>query len=389
MGNRHVSNALSRTAIGDRQGQLENHFFNTLGSHLARIWRPWKHGNTQVIKYCPLQRLPAELLLCIVAYLEPVSFLSLGCTGQFFSRLLDVSINDLLGCPSGRLNRSGSVYWNSGPQGSQRSDRLQVLLMLERDASEKGTKAVCSFCASMHDKSYFSPESIKEPGVKHGCLGATGRLWLCPHVQLSYHAVSTSSVHGRDLGPCDKCRSQVYCSDDNSRSSVGFPILDVTDPQNATENSVKKALKQFSAPICSHLTLNDPKIRRWFSQSSQHIVQSWKTATTPSCSCRRCRMSHTSPISRIISCERCGAEISFYIQETAHNSYILCVEISRLFRLHHNMTSQSWLHCVTQPSSFGSLEKQWITALNRSAPLKRIDDGRPHHLFYPWSRDVF
>ena len=194
----------------------------------------------------PLQNLATELTLITIASLDRISGICLSYTCRRFRNLLDLSIDKILGNPRDK------VCWNHRrciPGEFEAVDRtmairkqhLKLLRRLDRDGKLLPTTAICNACATTHNRSWFSHDSLKRPNSRRECKGYTGKVWICPHQSLCHEYVNpdhygpyvfNSDPRQRSLffppvptDSCNTCRSVFR----GSWSSVAkYAILNIT-----------------------------------------------------------------------------------------------------------------------------------------------------------------
>ncbi|KAL2052053.1 hypothetical protein ABVK25_007745 [Lepraria finkii] len=150
---------------------------------------------------------PPEIahVLRIAKYLDPVSRMSLKYTSQYLYHSLKYTIASELWYPKRRstptLGPNGQVR-DSIPGETERQKRktvdparqrrLRWLTLLMKDGLFGDGKSICAPCLSVHEDSLFLPSELENPDRERECLVFTGKVWICPHLQLRYDEVTLS-----------------------------------------------------------------------------------------------------------------------------------------------------------------------------------------------------
>ena len=331
---------------------------------------------------------PTELILLIATHLSQIELLSWSYTCRFFCRTLDTST--LLAkskvCQGYLylLNYNGVHLPSSVKRPAIRPgivQHLDILNLLDRDGFLSPTKAICRPCANTHDRSRFSSTALKLPNYMRQCLGLEGRLWVCPHVHLSYEDVSQSpfSFIRRFLpkSSCQECRVNVHIG--SSRSTVEFPIFIIPPgPQPRSNDLAAKLISKLKLHICPHARLGDAVLPDLTSSGKCKYMSSRpagkSTTSRPggkpmtskprggsktskpklqSCNCSCCSTFRTSG-----TCAICSSTIRFDIKTSPCGRRLLWVTIRRPYTT-QGVCSQEWHDQIHQFDSHESLTKAW------------------------------
>jgi hypothetical protein len=169
-----------------------------------------------------LELMPTEMLLDITSYLSPSSLMSACYSSRHIRNLLGILIEDVLGkrshCPDSSALEPGSCHLRrerdmrrqlfqpleisrsrlNPPCSEQFSERLELLCMLERDGLIHGSKSICSVCSDVHDRSLFSKSSLTQFSKERRCIGATRKLWVCPHWIIGHEEILAPENRRKD-----------------------------------------------------------------------------------------------------------------------------------------------------------------------------------------------
>lgn len=164
-----------------------------------------KNSTTNILE------MPNEIIGEIQSCLPLASQLALGYTCRTLRRLFDQPAIVVLGRPP-PLPKPGSQYrWNGTHLSKWDSERsalrldcfqegtrglrdrelcthLELMTLLERDGFWT-SHAVCSYCVTTHDKKLFPEDSLWKGNKSRRCLGSTGKIWTCPHTQITYNSL--------------------------------------------------------------------------------------------------------------------------------------------------------------------------------------------------------
>ena len=325
---------------------------------------------------CALQNLPAELILIITASLDPVNLMCLSYTCRHFRNSLGFSINETLGDPRDTIRWGERGFIRGAFEAADRTieireQRLELLCLLDQDGKLSPTTAICSACATSHEKRWFSAVSLKEANDERECKGYTGKVWICPHQSLTHKQVNSDhywrpgDIPSR-IGSCNACRGISLRS---WSSAAEYAILNISAESNLLEHNVEKALQMFDASICPHLRLSDPFVSTLYSCDCACLELDEYRVTCRRCHCRACKLSN--------QCHSCNTNIFFEIQRSWCGKRILLATVIRHFG-GYGPTSPLWLSQIVQPSEFYDLRRGWAESAGMSELVKEQRGECPH-----------
>ena len=219
-----------------------------------------------------------------------------------------------------------------------RKQCLQLLRRLDRDGKLLPMTAICSACATTHERSWFSHDSLKLPNSRRECKDYTREVWICPHQSLCHAYVnpdhygpfsnlSNSDPRQRFLffppvptNSCNTCRSVFRGS---WSSVIEYAILNITATSDLSGPNVEKALPKFRASICPHLRLSDSCVTDLYSLKCTYLEPSTRSATHGTCCCRACVTSN--------QCRSCNTNVYFEVEGPSSGESILRAKIIRHF----------------------------------------------------------
>lgn len=225
-------------------------------------------------------QLPKELVLMVAECLPPHNLLALSQTCNGLRTMLDVHIEAVL--PKTVANIAAdeltyTYYWRAremysidvdseidhgpGPRGGlseEDSQRLEFLLMLERDGQLSEQRLICSGCVQTHERSLFLSQTRQRQPTKRYCIGWEGRVQICPHQALSYVNV-TERLPILKCGSCGRERHYWFIEYSGGRLvihlrrslTLGVPLDMVRWPD------VMKVLKSRCIAFCPHTHSSD------------------------------------------------------------------------------------------------------------------------------------
>ena len=308
---------------------------------------------TAICSHSRLQNLPNELLLEITALLPRVYLMSLSYTNSYFRRSLDCSITKVLGwSPSRELYCCRELVLATR---AFKARRMELLCLLDQDGLIHQDQMICSACTKTHWKSQFTTESIDKGNTERKCAGMAGRVWLCPHVVLSYEQVHRQQRWPltnipRTWGPCEDCYNIVHVRESDSLTT--FPILTVSDDSDLKKRKVVKVLRGLHAPICPHFRLSSAFVTKAYARYRQFIrsdIEATEDRYYQSLSAE---------------CPSCHAALWFEEHVMPHTGQrILRVRVRRNFYTSGAATDSAWTSQLVQPSEFRALECAWKDTL--------------------------
>ena len=267
------------------------------------------------------------------------------------------------------------------------SERLKLLCMLDQDRMLLPSRAVCSVCADVHDRSLFSPESLAQPSAERCCIGFPGRIWICPHWTLDQRLITTSTTPLRTHG----CGENVFVGIIDKRPCVYWPIALLRDKESApSQKLVEDILCSLNLPICKHKRFCDPWISRLYSPSCRKLR--WMQDPNdphPFCRCLSCdsqtpptnytqdflKLYRHQPYDRLCQaiddldggkCEFCATKVVFRIVRQKNSAYLLNLIIRREIRDFQGCTDSAWIEQVTDPADFEMLGRDCSAATRQA-----------------------
>ena len=276
-----------------------------------------------------LQNLPLELLLDITTLLPPVYIISLSYTCRHFRQSLDFRVEEMLRAPKTHKSTSTSTRKSR----AIKSQRLELLCLLDRDDMIPQDKLICSACTTTHSKSLFSQESLDRDNTERQCVGTMGRIWVCPHFKLNHKQMRhrKSRYARQPHGFCWACEHYVYLSDHSSQTI--FPILCGSDDSDLQDGNVTRVLNSLHAAICPHMRLSHPAVSNVYAQHRCHRRSENK-------------------------CLSCDTAFKFDELKCCDGPRVLRVIVERRFEI-HEATAPKWINQLVQPSQFKRLKQEW------------------------------
>lgn len=357
-------------------------------------------------KQVGLPDLPTEIILIIAHYLPPSSLLSLSYTCQVIRNKMGVSIEHSLGKKDNKMQLSRSAFGTNLPYligvtgrdlrwslptmvpNVHRSERLELLRMLDRDGKLPPSKAVCSGCADTHDRSLFSSESLAQPSNERRCLGSAGRLWICPHWILDHNLVTTSA-EPRGSHMCGKRWVSVLAvPGEFAEPAVIWPIAVLRRNNDAppSKKLVDDLLARTDLSVCKHLRFADSFVSRLYSPDCKRL---WAGRSDPRCGCSTCVRQSPPPdlaahpdVIQNGKCESCGTRIHFFISPDIYRRETLHLAVKRNVTGFRGCTDPAWIERVNGPGEFEELERRWWKATDeevgtvQEVSLDNGSDGR-------------
>ncbi len=128
------------------------------------------------------------------------------------------------------------------------SERLELLCMLERDGLIHRSKSICSVCSVVRDRSLFFKSSLTELSKERRYIGATGKLWVCPHWIIGHEEILAPENRRKDH-ECGSKRVPVLRGE--TAPLIRWPIMLIDGPLPSDEQ-VTETLRVLTAAICPH-----------------------------------------------------------------------------------------------------------------------------------------
>ena len=212
------------------------------------------------------QNPPSHLALRVARYLDPVSRLCLRYTCRSLFESLPLQVESELGSRPGGSSRLVSQVRDSGPRTKKskrapqydlkREGRLQLLRYFFKDGFFGDEKSICGACLKVHKDAFFLPVELEKSDAERSCRALTGKLWICPHISLTYKQVTLGDLPNTS-GECFKCNSIHVTTPSQSSARICFPIARVdSSPSELTGPKVAAALALLGPAImCPHFTL--------------------------------------------------------------------------------------------------------------------------------------
>lgn len=339
-----------------------------------------------------LPNIPTEIVQIIVGLLPPSAVISLSYSCRALRCRISVSHEGMLGKPSNSRELSSATLGLNVPQFSivnakakisvptpsrdkYLPERLELLCLLDRDQMIPTTKKICSGCASTHENSFFSPESLLQPNHQRLCVGMAGRLWVCPHWQFDHNLITTSSTPDTSHHCGDH---SVWVCFDGKRPRIIWPIKVLQDGDITTlKETVDDLLHSMNIPICKHLRFSDPFVSRLYSPDCKQLRwRQYGAGRGPPCNCSSCLSYLTQrhgkadlPVHGAGECETCGTRMFFSIAAQRDGSGdVLELNIERAVESFRGCTDHAWLQQISDPAECEEFERAWYTAVEEKTP---------------------
>ena len=296
-----------------------------------------------------LQLLPAEIILMISNLLPLSGIMALNYTCRALSIKLGVSTQGVLGEPSIVTNiptYAERSHQEREPQprsslpehrpSLKRLERLELLCMLDRDGQLPQQKAVCSSCATTHDRVCFSEKSLNMESSQRRCLGSTGSIWICPHWIIDYSNWQDCTEPRKD----HECGDAKVCvMHGQTRPTIKWPILNLTliHDDTPSQEFVTAVLRGNKVAICPHWRMCDSFVTDLYSPNYNR------------CSSRR-------------QCRICGTSIYFSMTTHFDSGNMLQVVVERRKLEFTSCTDPAWIAQLHDPTQFQVLERAWLAA---------------------------
>ena len=337
---------------------------------------------------------PTEIILAAAADLPPSSLMSLSYSCSNIRNRLDVSIEHLLGerdkivplprfalsskLPKLTIRSGGHVIWSSPTmaQNFYHTERLELLSMLDRDRNIPPSKAVCSGCAGMHDRSLFSSESLAQSSRERRCLGSAGRLWICPHWIFDHNLVSTSAKRQGNHICGKKWVTVVAIDHDVTEPTIFWPVAVLRgDDKAPSKKFVEDFLARTDVSVCKHLHFSDSFVSSLYSPDCKKL---WANDHDLPCPCSTCarQPQPTTAAERLDlvrggKCESCGTNVHFNISANRNGERKLTLVVRRKIAEFRGCTDGAWIDQVNDPREFEELERKWFKATDEGIEVLR------------------
>ena len=264
------------------------------------------------------------------------------------------------------------------PPKADRSERLNLLIMLDRDQKIPPSRAVCSSCADTHDRSSFSADSLAQSSRKRRCIGSVGCVWVCPHWIFDYNLVTTSTApkrahhcgnKGVSLLLNDKPSSLFHA--DGPQPVVRWPLVSLrrnNDPPS--KELVEDILRRMDLSLCKHLRSPDAFVSRLYSPDCERLR--CRNTCAPYCECQTCAWRLANPKHADSTClggkcESCRTWVRFVIMlGENYREETLYVIVERETRKLEACTDSAWLEKANDSAEFERLEREWNAASNQA-----------------------
>ena len=366
-----------------------------LATSTSRIYESAGEG-TELPAVGPLQiGLPdicVDILLMVVAYLPPSSYMSLSYSCSSLRDKLSFSTECLLGerdrlaqLPRSALRsrlpglilrpggRAGGYYQWCLPtiaQNVHHAERLNLLCMLDRDGKVPPSKAVCSGCADTHDRSLFSSESLAQSSSERRCLGSAGRIWVCPHWILDHNLVTTSSkLEGSHI--CGErwvtmVTLQHHFTTD-TEPTILWPIAAFRGSDKApSKKLIEDILARTDMRVFKHLHFSDKFVSDLYNPDCKKLECH---EMAPYCPCSMCwQQPQSATVAENLDlvnggkCESCGTILYFNVRKNRVGIKKLKLVIRRKITRFRGCTDPAWIEQVDDPREFEGLERKWKKA---------------------------
>ncbi len=272
----------------------------------------------------------------------------------------------------------------------------RVLGIASGGARRRRSSIWCSNCFVYHPIQLFTEGMLRGWRHERKCIGAEGKMWLCPHTRLNYQ--STQAGRG-SVGAC--CDDNVHFSRvDANGVTIWLPVkvfspewhCDRSSNKSPSYEKLKELMKQRDLRICPHLKMSD----RWVYEAAAEMkgVQIGLGDRT----LRKAETSAMNSLKKIEKtlllvkrdkrldqrgvrgCRECDASWEFVLDDMA-----VSLVVYRPFNETHEITHPSWCKQLALPSDLEELEREWVADAekwernppswpgDRPAPLWRSD----------------
>lgn len=314
----------------------------------------------------PRQNPPINLVLQVAEHLDPVSRLCFRYTSLNLFKGLPFRVESELGKRPDGSSKLVNQVRDSGPRINQgkrapqydlkREGRLQLLRHFLKDGFFGDQKSICGACLDVHGDALFLPVELGKSDAERSCLGLTGKVWVCPHVSLTYEQVTCKNPLNTKW-ECFSCESVHVTTPSQSSSRVCFPVIrclvaDSPTDVPTTSRVVTKLASFGPASLCPHLTLSS-LLSNYVQDSSPIGFQRWR-------------------------CSRCLTYFNFDVKGTGRNhcASLLRLIVERDFKGIKGVTDPKWLAQLVQ--------KEEVVEKGRT---KKLYDGEPFAR-WEWNLDA-
>ncbi|KAL8924350.1 MAG: hypothetical protein Q9208_004132 [Pyrenodesmia sp. 3 TL-2023] len=259
----------------------------------------------------------------------------------------------------------------------------------------------CSHCWAYHPAEMFTEGMLKAWRHERKCIGAEGRMWICPHRQLDFQSTQRFT-----------CRVGVSC-DDNVHFSrvnvngvtISLPVMvfsegwyhDRSPNKGPSYGELKALVKQRNLSICPHLKMSDRSV--YATATAIKNVRTGladralgKAETSMLKSLRKIekkleRVSQDESLEwrGVRGCRECDTSWEFVMGDLD-----ITLKVYRPFIHTHRIDDPGWYRQVALPSDFDELEREWLADADkyeqnppawpgdRPVPLRGNDQGFMH-----------
>ena len=326
-----------------------SHFSRASGTEPARMTLP---------------RLPTEIILDLVSYLPPSSYMSLSYSCQTICTKMGASITHILG-DTAPMRQSSASALSTEVRNTRFLERWELLCMLNRDGKLPLSKAFCGGCEQAHNCSEFGRKWPAELAKERHCSSTAGLVWICPRQILEYGQATISMARARH--ECESTAS--YIGGTSCSHIVGYggydmyithwPVMRVAPSCVPSSEEVIETLGPLNAPVCPHLRLNDAHVASAYSPDLP-LRWGYRGGTAKDCQGDNC-------LPRLaVVCNLCSTEILFGIQDQYHGpetQYIttetLNITIVRRFTKVQSCTDRVWIRHAADPADFEEYARAW------------------------------
>lgn len=344
-----------------------------------------------------LPSIPTEILLVVARSLPLSSIISLNYSCKVVHSKMDVSIQEILGEDKETTQLVRYVVEANPPEAvvfrdcigfsqppmmpiAHRLERLELLCMLDRDRKLPLSKAVCSGCANMHERSSFSGEALAESCRERYCTKYARRIWICPHWIFDHNLVNTSTV---PQGHHHCGNSGVVLGTVVGRPYLTWPIATFRENDEMPRKShVDRVLSSLDIPVCTHVRLCNTYVSSLYSPDCKKIQCSLGTGRLIQyCRCSACVLLPPQPTRTQVryavkcgkideledgigcgKCETCGTNFHFRLERQKTGERVLKLHVLKAIRAFRGCSDRTWIEQSTNPTKIEGIERAWYTA---------------------------
>lgn len=279
---------------------------------------------------------------------------------------------------------------------SQKQNAVGRVLGIASRGGDRRRSIWCSHCLVYHPAKLFTEGMLRGWRHERECIGAEGKMWICPHKQFDFRSTQAGSG---SVGAC--CDDNVHFSwVDASGVTIWLPVMvfspewhcDRSSNKRPSYGKLKELMKQRNLRICPHLKMSD----RWVYGSAAEMKRVQigladqtlrKAETSVMKSLKKIEktlrvVKRDKPLDwrGVRGCRECDASWEFVLDDMA-----VSLVVYRPFIDTSEVTHPGWRKQVALPGDFEELEREWVADAekwernppswpgDRPAPLWRND----------------